>query len=202
MMLSRRAFLGDMGSCLSSVALAWMLARDARGAIVSPVEAKRGHYAAKAKRVLQIFCPGAVSHMDTFEYKPELEKRNGQPLPGVEKLVTFQGGNGNLMRSPWGFKQYGQCGKYVSDLLPQLATCVDDIAFIHSLTARSNTHGPAMIQMNTGFVLEGFPSMGSWITYALGTENHNLPAYVAIPDPRGMPPSGPANWTNGFLPAA
>jgi len=143
-----------------------------------------------------------VSHLDTFEYKPELHKRHGQPLPGEAKIVTFQGGNGNLMQSPWGWSRHGQCGKWVSDLLPHLAACVDDIAFVHSLTARSNTHGPAMLQMNTGFILEGFPSMGAWAAYALGTENQNLPAFVAIPDPRGLPPSGPANWANGFLPAA
>ena len=147
----------------------------------------------RARRVIQIFCPGAVSQMDTFEYKPELIKRHGQPMPG-ENIVTFQGGNGSLMRSPWDWKQHGQCGKWVSDLLPHLAECVDDIAFVHSLTARSNTHGPAMLQMNTGFVVDGFPSMGAWATYALGTTNQDLPAFVAIPDMRGLPPNGPANW--------
>ncbi len=162
----------------------------------------RPHFAGKARRVVQIFCPGAVSHLDTFEYKPELEKRHGEPLPGAEKLVTFQGGNGSLMKSPWGWARHGECGKRVSDLLPHLATCVDEIAFIHSLTARSNTHGPALCQMNTGFVVEGFPSIGAWVTYALGTEYQDLPAFVAIPDPRGAPPSGPANWNAGFLPAA
>ncbi len=198
--LDRRQFLGQMGTGLGSVALAWLLADEAR-AINLPAP-RQPHFPPKARRVLQIFCPGAVSHLDTFEYKPELIRRHGQPLPGAGRVVTFQGGNGNLLRSPWGWSRHGQCGKWVSDLLPHLATCVDDIAFIHSLTARSNTHGPAMLQMNTGFILEGFPSMGSWAAYALGTENQNLPAFVAIPDPRGLPPSGPANWTNGFLPAA
>jgi len=201
--IDRRQFLGEMGTCASSIALAWLLSQDSARADEkdSPLAPRPPHFPAKAKRVLQIFCPGAVSHMDTFEYKPELEKMHGQPMPG-DNIVTFQGGNGNLMKSPWGFKQYGNCGKHVSDLLPHLAECVDDIAFIHSLTATSNTHGPAMLQMNTGFINEGFPSMGAWLTYAMGTENQNLPAFVAIPDPRGMPPSGPANWTNGFLPAA
>lgn len=191
--LDRREFLGQMGTGLGSIALAWLLAQDSRAA--------RPHFPGKAKRVLQIFCPGAVSQLDTFDYKPELIQRHGQPLPG-DKVVTFQGGNGNLMQSPWRFRQRGQCGKWVSDLLPDLAECVDDLAFVHSLTAKSNTHGPAMLQMNTGFVFEGFPSMGAWVTYGLGTENQDLPAFVAIPDPRGLPPSGPANWTNGFLPAA
>jgi hypothetical protein len=194
--LDRREFLGRMGTGLGSVALAWLLADRSRGA------ERRPHHAARAKKVLQVFCPGAVSHLDTFEYKPELIKRHGRPLPGDGKVVTFQGGNGNLMKSPWGWKRHGQSGKWVSDLLPHLATCVDDMAFVHSLTARSNTHGPAMLQMNTGFILEGFPSMGAWATYALGSASEDLPAFVAIPDPRGLPPSGPANWANGFLPAA
>jgi hypothetical protein len=158
-------------------------------------------FPAKAKRVIQIFCPGAVSHIDTFEYKPELQKRHGQPLGG-EKVVTFQGVNGNIMQSPWGWKQHGQSGKWVSDLFPFLATCIDEIAFVHSLTAKSNTHGPGLLQMNTGFILDGFPSMGAWTTYALGTENQNLPSFVSIPDMRGLPPNGPNNWTSGFLPAA
>jgi hypothetical protein len=213
--LDRREFLGRMGTGLGSIALAWLLADDAAAAsrpqhpipnaqhpAPDPLAPRPSRFPGRAKRVIQIFCPGAVSHVDTFEYKPELERRHGQPLPGDEKIVTFQGANGNLMKSPWGWKQHGQCGKWVSDLLPHLASCVDDIAFIHSLTAKSNTHGPAMCQMNTGFVLEGFPSVGAWLTYALGTVNRNLPAFVAIPDPRGMPPSGPANWTAGFLPAA
>ncbi len=205
--LDRREFLGSMGTGLGSVALACLLA-EGGGRSAAAQEAEAGpapgkpHFAPKAKRVIQIFCPGAVSQLDTFDYKPELIKRHDQPLPGEGKIVTFQGGNGPLMKSPWGWAQHGKSGKWVSDLLPNLAGCVDDIAFIHSLTAKSNTHGPAMLQMNTGFVEEGFPSAGSWVTYALGTENRNLPAFVAIPDMRGEPPSGAANWTNGFLPAA
>ena len=140
--------------------------------------------------------------MDTFDFKPVLQKRSGEPMPGEENLVSFQGANGNLMKSPWSFRQRGETGKWVSELLPHLGEWVGDMAFIHSLTAKTNTHGPACVQMNTGFVNEGFPSVGAWISYALGTENHNLPAYVAIPDIRGIPPSGPANWTSGFLPAA
>jgi hypothetical protein len=206
--LNRREFLGKMGTGLGSIALTYLLSMEGalaapgggKGA-VSPLAPKPGHFAPKAKRVIQIFCPGAVSHLDTFDYKPELEARDGQPMPGQGDLVTFQGDNGALMRSPWKFRQRGQSGKWVSELLPHLAECVDDLAFIHSLTAKSNTHGPAMCQMNTGFVLEGFPSAGAWMTYALGSENQDLPAFVAIPDPRGMPPSGPANWTAGFLPA-
>jgi hypothetical protein len=155
----------------------------------------------KAKRVLHIFCTGAVSHLDTWDYKPELIKRNAQPLPGVDNLVTFQGENGNLSQSPWNFRPHGRTGKYVSDLLPQLAEHVDDLCFIHSMISKTNTHGPGEVFMSTGFTQEGYPSAGSWVSYALGTINQNLPAYVAIPDPRGVPQQGPSNWTNGFLPA-
>ena len=159
------------------------------------------HFAPKAKRVIQIMCPGGVSHLDTFDYKPELEKRSGQPMPGGEKEVSFQGANGNLMKSPWKFVQRGQTGRWMTEKLPHLGAFADDMAFIHSMTSRTNTHGPACVAMNTGFVFEGFPSAGAWASYALGSMNENLPAYVAIPDVRGIPPSGPANWTNGFLPA-
>lgn len=202
--LDRRAFLGQMGTGLAGVALACMLAEESEAAekAASPLAPKKPMFPAKAKRVIQIFCPGAVSHIDTFEYKPELQKRHGQPLPGLSGASTFQGSNGNLYRSPWEWKQHGQSGKWVSELLPNLAECVDDMAFVHSLTAKSNTHGPAMLQMNTGFVFDGFPSMGAWVTYALGAENQNLPAFVAIPDRRGLPPNGPNNWNSGFLPAA
>ena len=193
--LGRREFLGEIADGLKGVALACLLADKKLLAGQQP------HFPAKAKRVIQIFCPGAVSQIDTFDYKPELVKRHGQPLPGEENFVSFQGANGNLMQSPWTFRQRGQSGKFVSDLLPNLGELVDDMAFIHSMTAKSNTHGPACCQMNTGFVTEGFPSAGAWVSYALGTENQNLPAFVAIPDVRGIPPSGPANWTAGFLPA-
>src|SRR5262249_6257619 len=169
---------------------------------VNPLAPKTGHFTAKAKRVVQIFCPGAASQIDLWEYKPELQKRHGQPLPGLSGVNSFQGGNGNLFGSPWEWKRYGRSGKWISELVPHLAECVDDIAFVHSLTAKSNTHGPAMLQMNTGFVVDGFPSMGAWLTYALGTENQNLPAFVAIPDVRGYPPNGPENWAAGFLPPA
>lgn len=197
-LFNRRDLLGHMGTGLGGIALAWLFRQEARAAQERDT---RLHHPPRAVRVLQIFCPGAVSHLDTFEYKPELIRRHGQPLPGGN-VVTFQGGNGNLLASPWGWSRHGECGKWVSNLLPNLARCVDDIAFVHSLTARSNTHGPAMLQMNTGFIQEGFPSMGSWVVHALGTENRDLPAFVSIPDVRGLPPSGPANWTNGFLPAA
>jgi uncharacterized protein (DUF1501 family) len=193
--VGRRDFLGDMAQGLAGIALFELLGGTARAAGRAP------HFAPKAKRVLQIFCPGAVSPMDTFDYKPALEKYHGTALPGSEGEVSFQGKNGNLMRSPWKFRPFGQSGKMISETLPHLGALADEIAFIHSMTSRTNTHGPGCVYMSTGFVNEGFPSAGAWLSYALGSENENLPSYVAIPDIRGIPPSGPANWTSGFLPA-
>ena len=115
-------------------------------------------------------------------------------MPGADRLITFQGAQGNLAAPLWRFRQRGQSGKMISDLLPNLAELADELCFIHSMTARSNTHGPAENQMSTGFTLDGFPSIGAWVSYALGSENADLPAFVAIPDPRGVPQVGPNNW--------
>jgi len=165
-----------------------------------PYAARGPHFPPKARNVLVIFCSGACSHLETWDYKPELIKRDGQPLPGAEKLITFQGENGNLTEALWEFKPRGQTGKMVSEMLPYLAELTDELCFIHSMTAKSNTAGPAENQMSTGFILDGFPSIGSWVSYALGTENENLPAFVAIPDPRGIPQVGPNHWNSAFLP--
>jgi hypothetical protein len=208
-LLDRRGFLAHAGSGLAGVALTSLLAEQKLLAANSPVAYAPGsplaprppHFPAKAKRVLVIFCSGAVSHVDTFDYKPELVKRNGQPMPGADKLITFQGENGNLTAPIWKFKPRGQSGKMVSDLLPNLAELADEMCFVHSLTAKSNTHGPGENQMSTGFTLDGFPSAGAWVSYALGSECADLPAFVAIPDPRGVPQTGPNNWSSGFLPA-
>ena len=198
--LDRRRFLGDFATGLGGIALASLLAEQELLAVDAQAP-RQPHFTPRAKRVLHVFCTGAVSHVDTFDYKPELEKRDGQPLPGVGKLVTFQGENGNLARPRWPFRPRGQSGKRISDLLPHLAELADELCFVHSLTSKTNTHGPGEVFMSTGFTQEGYPSMGAWGSYALGTENRNLPAYVAIPDPRGVPQQGPSNWTNGFLPA-
>ena len=191
---SRRDLLGDFVTGLSGVALSLLLPKHG-SATTGP------HFPAKAKRVLQIFCPGAASHIDLWDYKPELQRRSGQPAPAEMDAVTFQGKNGALMGSPWAFKPRGQSGKMITELLPHLGGLADEIAFVHSMQSKTNTHGPACVLLNTGFVLEGFPSAGSWVSYALGAENEDLPTYVAIPDIRGIPPAGPANWGAGFLPA-
>ncbi len=211
--LDRRSFLGNAGTGLGGIAMAALLAEQGLLAAddhapirptidpATPLSPRKPHFAPKAKRVLTIFCSGAVSHVDTFDYKPELVKRDGQPMPGSEKLVTFQGAQGNLVKSPWAFKPRGQSGKMTSELLPKLGALADEMCFIHSMTAKSNTHGPAENQMSTGFTLDGFPSTGAWVTYALGSECKDLPAFVAITDPRGVPQVGPNNWGSAFLPA-
>ena len=202
--LARRRFLGQMTTGMTGVALAHLLGDEflPRLLAAETLRAPRQpHFAPKAKQVLQIFCPGAASHLDLWDYKPMLEKFNGTPLPGGEAEVSFQGKNGNLMKSPWAFAAAGKSGKMISSLLPHMARHVDDMAFIHSMTSRTNTHGPGCIYMNSCFTREGFPSAGAWVSYALGSMNQNLPTYVAVQDVRGEPPNGKANWSNGFLSA-
>ena len=159
------------------------------------------HHPAKAKAVIQIFCPGGISQVDTWDHKPELTKRTGTPFDPEGKLQFFASKPGNCQGSHWKFRRYGACGRPISDLFPRLATCVDDMAFIHSMHSKSALHGPAMFMMNSGFILPGFPTMGAWVTYGLGSAAENLPAYVVLPDPRGLPPGGVLNWGPGFLPA-
>jgi hypothetical protein len=199
-LLSRRHFLWEVGGGLGGIALSWLLAQDARAG-QSPYAEKPTHFPAKAKRVIQVFAPGGVSHVDTFDYKPDLEKRNGKELTGKGKIDTFFGQPGRLLKSPFAFKQHGQCGQWVSSLLPQLAGCVDDICFVQSMVAKSSNHTPAAFQMNSGFTMNGFPCLGSWLSYGLGSLSQDLPAFVVLPDPRGLPAGGAINWTSGFLPA-
>jgi len=211
---NRRTFLSNTATGLGSIALAQLLTSQGLAAgrqenqdpirpeinPRNPNQARPSHFPAAAKNVIVIFCAGACSQIDTFDYKPELIRRNGQPMPG-ENVITFQGGQGNLTRSPWKFKPRGESGKMVSTLVDHLGELADDMCFIHSLTGKTNTHGPGENFMSTGFTLDGFPSMGAWATYALGSENEDLPAFVAIPDPRGTPQSSVNNWGPGFLPA-
>ena len=203
--LPRRHFLWKAGSGLGGIALAWMLKKDA---LASPRTTNEQSYTPlstdfppKANRVVHIFAFGGVSHVDTFDYKPELVKHDGQAISGNRNVEPFFGKPGNLMKNKWEFHRRGKSGLWVSDLFPNIATCVDDITFIYSMVAKSNNHGPALFQMNTGFIRTGFPSLGSWLSYGLGTENQDLPAFVVLPDPRGAPGGGQINWTSGFLPA-
>ncbi len=199
----RRAFLTEMGSGLGGIALAYLLGRDQARAATPPMGSLGApqHFPARAQRVVQIFCCGGVSHLETFDYKPELERLDGKPLEGKGENLGFFGQPGNLMKSLYPFRQHGESGAWVSSLLPHLAACADDLCFVHSMVARSNNHTPATFQMNSGFTLNGFPSMGAWLSYGLGSENDNLPAFVVLPDPRGLPAGGSINWAAGFLPA-
>ena len=202
--LDRRSFLWNSAGGLGGIALAHLLGNSNMLAKTnsSRPEWNGGlHHPARAKRVVQLFMSGAASQVDTFDYKPVLIHRNGQAFDPGGKLELFQSVPGPVMKSPWEWKQHGECGKWMSSLLPHLAGCVDDIAFIPSMVSKSNVHGPATFMQNSGFVLPGFPSAGAWITYALGSMNDDLPTFVVLPDPRGFAPNGPANWSAGFLPA-
>ena len=193
---SRREALWQAGGGLAGLALAQMEARAARTRIAQP------DFAPKAKNIIMVFLPGGFSAIDSFDYKPELEKFHGVEMKGANTITPFFGKRGTVMKSPWKFSPRGQSGKMVSDLVPQLGNLADDMTFLHSMVARSNAHGPALFQMSTGFITQGFPCIGSWVSYGLGSENENLPSFVVLPDRRGLPPCGVANWGNGFLPAA
>ena len=210
-LLDRRGFLGRSATALGSVALTHLLGREGLlaaptfGAALPadpahPYRPRAPHFPPKARNVIVIFCAGAVSQLETWDHKPELHRWDDKPMPGGP-AVTFQGPAGNLARPQYAFRPRGQTGKMVSDLIPHLAELTDDIAFVHSLTSKSNTHGPAENFLSTGFALDGFPSIGSWIGYALGTDNQDLPAFVSLLDPRGVPQNGSNNWGSGFLPA-
>ncbi len=201
----RREFLWRHGGGLGGIALAWLLGRQGllSASPASAVLAGNGglHHPARARRVVQLFMSGAASQCDTFDYKPRLLRDSGKPFDVGEKVELFQSEPGTFMKSPWDWRQYGESGKWISDLVPHLGNCVDDMAFIHSMVSKSNVHGPGTFMQATGFVLPGFPSMGAWISYGLGSLNENLPTFVVLPDVRGFAPNGPANWGSAFLPA-
>ena len=201
--VTRRDVLVRAAHGFGSLALGVAAARAARAERPNPLAAKAPHFAAKAKSVIFLFMVGGPSQVDTFDPKPALEKYNGQPLPAsYGKIVSqFTKGDTPLLRSPWNFKKYGQCGRDVSTLFPHIAQCVDDLCFVRSFYTDSTVHAPAMYQVNTGRILMGYPSMGSWVTYGLGSESENLPAYVVMPQPEGTPEGGTPCWGAGFLPA-
>jgi hypothetical protein len=160
------------------------------------------HHPAKARRVIQLFMNGGVSQVDTFDYKPELERRHGRPFDPGGHVEAPTSKPGNLMKSPFAFRRHGECGRWVSSVFPYLATCVDDLAFLLAIGSKTNVHGPASYMMNTGFLLPGFPSFGSWLSYGLGALGNNLPTFVVLPDPRGLPYNAKGNFNAGFLPMA
>ena len=194
--VSRREMLTRCGAGFGTLGLAGMLA-EAAGP-VSPLAPKMTHFAPKAKRVIQLFMPGGPSQVDTFDYKPDLATYEGQRPESVDRKSLRNTKNG-LMKSPYGFRQYGQCGKWVSDIFPHVGEMVDEICFIHSMHTDIPEHAGAIMMTNVGHLQPNRPSMGSWLVYGLGTENQNLPGFVAM-SPRAQPRGQAANWGNSFLP--
>jgi hypothetical protein len=210
--ISRRKFWMEAGMGIGGLALLDLLSQDnllaaecvanPGGKVDSPLAPKPPHFKPRAKSVISLFMSGGVSHMDTFDYKPALEKYNRMPMEGHGDIKVRQGYPGPLMKSPFTFKQYGQSGAWVSEIFPNIATIVDELAFMHSCQGLSNDHVISHYEWNTGSIQMGFPSVGAWVTYGLGSENQNLPGYVVVLDAKGGPYAGPPNWQNGFLPAA
>ncbi|MSU33051.1 MAG: DUF1501 domain-containing protein [Pedosphaera sp.] len=209
---TRREFLWEAGAGFTGVALSGLMGLQSTkasatvpevgSAFTNPLAPRKPHSPAKAKSVIFLFMYGGPSHVDTFDYKPKLAEMDGRTID----IKTFgRGGKrnqGRVVGTKWAFKQYGQSGKYVSDLFPHLGTCVDDMAFLHSLTADSPIHGSAMLQMNTGKILSGSPCLGSWVNYGLGSVSENLPGFAVMLDPIGGPISGAKNWSSGYMPAS
>ena len=201
--ISRRDLLAHASGGLCGIALAQVLSRDGLLANTNNDNGLIGlHHPAKAKQVIQLFMNGGASQMDLFDYKPELERRHGQKFdPGTDERVEAATSEaGNILASPFKFQQHGQCGRWISEQLPQLAKHVDKLAFLMAMTSRTNVHGPASYLLNTGFLLPGFPSMGAWISYGLGNLCDNLPTFVVLPDSRGLPYNQRGNFSAGFLP--
>lgn len=207
--VNRREFLHNVSAGFPALALTGLLSQEgflnsAQGAVASqnPLAPQAPMMLGKAKSVIFLFMYGGPSHIDTFDYKPSMVGMDGKTIA----VKTFgRGGKkneGRIVEPKWKFKQYGECGKYVSDLFPHVGSCVDDIAFIHSMTADSPIHGSALLMMNSGSLISGRPSLGSWVNYGLGSVNENLPGYVVMLDQSGGPISGAKNWTSGFMPAS
>ncbi|MEO0414224.1 MAG: DUF1501 domain-containing protein, partial [Verrucomicrobiota bacterium] len=205
----RREFLSTVAGGFPAMALTGMLSNEgffnkaqAASGFENPLAVQPSMFPAKAKNVIFLFMYGGPSHIDTFDYKPGMYGMDGKTVD----VKTFgRGGKknqGRIVEPKWNFKQYGECGKHVSDLFPNVGTCVDDIAFIHSMTAESPIHGSALLNMNCGSLISGKPSIGSWLNYGLGSVNENLPGYVVMLDQSGGPISGAKNWTSGFMPAS
>jgi hypothetical protein len=211
---TRREFMWQAGGAFTSVALADLLMRDGflqRQALAfdgstplptGPLATKAPPLPGRAKSVIFLFMYGGPSHVDTFDYKPELYKYDGQTIQVKTKGRGGDRNEGRIVGPKWNFRQHGECGAWVSDLFPHLATCVDDMAFIKSMYAESPIHGSAMLMMNSGKLLGGSPCMGSWVNYGLGTVNQNLPGFVVMLDSTGGPISGAKNWSSGYMPAS
>ncbi len=204
---SRRQFLKTVGGGFGLIALAGLLQREgllAEEKPLNPLAPKKPHFEAKAKSVIWLFMNGGPSQVDTWDYKPELEKRDGQELKGFDPNTGFfRDQVGPLMKSPFKFARHGQCGAWVSELFPRMAEHVDKMAFLYSCWTDSNNHSPALFKINTGQSRMGFPCLGSWVTYGLGSESQSLPAFCVMYDTlgRGIPKGHAQNWGAGFLPS-
>jgi hypothetical protein len=194
-LLTRRDFLAQMGAGFGSLVLSSLLAGE-------KAEAESAlHFPTRAKRVVQLFMAGAASHLDLWDFKPELIKRHGQPSDFGEKVEAFQNGLGPWLRPVWEFKPYGQSGKLLSEVVAPLGACVDELAFIHNMVGKSGVHSAATLLQSTGFQTPGFPGAGCWVSYGLGSLNDNLPTFVVLPDHRGLASNGAKNWDSAFLPS-
>jgi hypothetical protein len=200
---TRRQFLQRAGLGCGSLALTSLLHDEGivaeEASSTNPLAARQSHFKPKAKAVIWLFQTGSPSQVDTFDYKPDLQKRDGQMLDGADPKTGFFTTSGKCLKSPFKWQQHGESGAWVSEIFPNISKHVDDIAFIHSCYSQSNNHTPSMLELNSGYIRQGFPSMGSWVTYGLGSENSNLPAYVVMhgTKPRGADPI----WSSGFLPS-
>jgi hypothetical protein len=198
-MMQRRDFFSWTASGLGGAALAHLLGRDRL--LAAPGALTGLHHPPRATRAIHICLCGALSQVDSFDYKPALVRLHGRSLVSSERPDVFFGQVGLLRQSDWPFHRHGRSGLWISELFPHLSRCADELTVIRSMVADTSNHTPATFQENTGFRFNGFPTMGSWLSYGLGSDNDNLPAFVVIPDARGLPAGGTINWTNGFLPA-
>src|SRR6056297_1400041 len=192
--LCRRSFFGSMAGSFAGVALTDLFAKD--GLLTGKL-----HHPPRAKRVVQLFMAGAASHVDTFDYKPLLKQQHGRPWDPGEKVELFQSTPGACFASPWSFRPHGERGKLLSEIVAPLGDVVDEIAFVHNMVGKTGVHSQGTLLQTTGFNFPGFPSAGSWVSYALGSETDELPSFVVLPDHRGLASNGAKNWSTAFLPA-
>jgi hypothetical protein len=204
-MTTRREFLGQTGGGFGALALAALLQSEGTVSAAPQTASAPTHpariYPAKAKRVVQLFMGGAASHIDLFDFKPALIKHHGQPSNFGEHVEAFQNGLGPWLRPVWDFKPYGQTGKMLSEVVAPLGAVVDEMAFVHNVVGKTGVHSQGTFLQTTGFLLPGFPGMGCWVSYALGSLNDNLPTFVVLPDHRGFASNGVKNWDAAFLPS-
>src|SRR5262245_13451306 len=196
---SRRRFLWQSGGGLGGIALAALL--NEQGLLANDTPKGVPHHTPKAKRVVQLFMAGGASHIDLFDFKPELVKRNGQPSDFGEHVEAFQNGLGPWLKPIWDFKPHGKSGRLLGEPVAPLGAVADELAFVHNVVGKTGVHSQGTLLQTTGFNRPGFPGMGCWVSYGLGSMNENLPAFVVLPDHRGLASNGTKNWDSAFLPS-